>query len=163
MTLPDLLTIAPFTWPGLLSALAAGSIIGAERQLAGKPVGIRTSSLICLGTYVFIALGAVMSGDSVDRSRVLGQVVTGVGFLGAGVIMSREGIVKGVTSAAAIWVLAAIGCAIGMGHNATGIKLAVVGVIILTGVSFLESWLLVLRRGVHGRTRIRTSGRGGEE
>jgi putative Mg2+ transporter-C (MgtC) family protein len=153
MTLPELLNIAPFSWQGLLSGLIAGSIIGAERQLAGKPVGIRTSSLICLSTYVFIALGESVVGAGVDRSRVLGQVVTGVGFLGAGVIMSREGIIKGVTSASAIWVLAAIGCTIGMGHDAAGIKIAVIGVIILTGVSLLESWIVALRRGVHSKIR----------
>lgn len=149
-TLTLLLDIAPFEWSGILASVLAGSIVGTERQLLGKPCGIRTSSLIVLGTYLFIALaGAHYDGG--DGSRVLGQIVTGIGFLGAGVILAKDGIVLGVTSAAAIWSLAAIGAIIGEGHHLTGVKLAVLVVLVLVGVDLLEHSFSAMRRGVHAQ------------
>ena len=99
-------------WVTVSAAVLCGGIVGLERQLRGKPAGVRTSILVCLGTAVFIHLGATQSGPGTDPTRVLGQLVTGIGFLGAGVMFSREGVVSGVTTAAVIWVLAAIGAAI---------------------------------------------------
>ena len=74
--------------------------------------------LICLSTQVFVRLGVTLGGAGTDPSRVLGQVVTGVGFLGAGVILARGGAITGVTSAAVVWVLAAIGSTVGLGRPA---------------------------------------------
>lgn len=146
--------LTPFAidlWIRVLVTLFCGGIIGLERQLRGKPAGIRTSILICLGTQTFISLSAALSGPTYDPTRVLGQVVTGVGFIGAGVIMGKEGIVKGVTSAAIIWVLAGIGAAIGFGFLATAIALSLVTVGVLWGVEFLEATFNKLRRGVHSK------------
>lgn len=143
------LSIAPLEWTALLTTQVCGAIVGLERQLAGKPAGIRTSCLICLGTYVFVAAGIGMGGEGVDSSRVVGQVVTGVGFLGAGVMMARDGIVLGVTSAATIWVLAAIGVQIGLGHHLPAVILSLMVVGILVGVNLLENSFLNLQRGVH--------------
>lgn len=141
----------PIFWQRIVVAIICGGIIGLERQLRGKPAGIRTSILICLGTEVFVALGALLTTDiaGADPSRVVGQVVTGIGFLGAGVIMAKEGLVQGVTSAAVIWMLAAIGSAIGLGHEHGGVVLAVLTVGVLTGVELLETSFLLLREGVH--------------
>lgn len=136
-------------WVRLAVTIFCGGIIGLERQLRGKPAGIRTSILICLGTEIFISLGIYLSPDTPDPSRVLGQVITGIGFIGAGVIMGKKNIVKGVTSAAIIWVLAAIGASIGLGLLATAVSLTLVAVGVLVGVEFLESCFLKLRRGVH--------------
>lgn len=147
----SLLSINPFEWPGILSALLCGSIIGMERQILGKPVGIRTSSLICLGTYAFIVVANSVASDNTDPSRVIGQVITGIGFLGAGVILARDGMVLGVTSASAIWMLAAIGVIIGSGFYAVGIKIAVLTVLVLVGVDWFESSFRFLQRGVHKR------------
>ena len=141
--------IAPFDWAGLFSALLCGGIIGLERQVSGKPVGIRTSALICLGAYVFVVLANAVADAGTDNSRIIGQLVTGVGFLGAGVMMARDGAVIGVTSAAAIWVLAAIGVSIGSGYYLSGIKLALLTVAILVGVNLLEGTFKLLQRGVH--------------
>ncbi|MBL7032834.1 MAG: MgtC/SapB family protein [Candidatus Delongbacteria bacterium] len=138
----------PF-WVTIGVAILCGAVIGLERQLRGKPAGVRTSCLICLGTAVFVHLGSGILLTGADPTRVLGQVVTGIGFLGAGVILAREGVVSGVTTAAVIWVLAAIGAAIGFGHVLGAIALAVVTVAILTGIEFLESGIRLLRRGVH--------------
>ena len=76
--------ISPLSWEALLCCFLSGVVIGLERQLRGKPVGVRTSALICTGTYVFIAMTRYISTDATDPSRIIGQVVTGIGFLGAG-------------------------------------------------------------------------------
>jgi putative Mg2+ transporter-C (MgtC) family protein len=144
---PDL----PTFWLRLGAAVFCGGIIGLERQLRGKPAGIRTSILICLGTELFVTLGAYQMSDRVDPTRVLAQVVTGIGFLGGGVILSREGLVVGVTSAAVIWMLAAIGSLIGLGRLQAALFLALVTVAILLGVELLESIFLRLRRGATER------------
>ena len=136
-------------WIGIGIAALCGGIIGFERQIRGKPAGIRTSILICLSTSIFVHLGTTFGGANVDPTRVLGQVVTGVGFLGAGVIIAREGLVKGVTSAAVIWVLAGIGAMIGFGLFAPAVALSFVTVGILTGVELLETNIRRLRRGDH--------------
>ncbi|GAB3028003.1 MgtC/SapB family protein [Bowmanella dokdonensis] len=143
------LNISPFRWQEVATALVCGLIIGLERQLRGKPAGIRTSTLIVLGTYVFIAVSVSINNASTDPSRTIGQVITGVGFLGAGVILTRDGIVLGVTSAATIWMLAAIGVCIGLGHDMTAIKLSVLTVVVLVGIDLLENSSVVMRRGVH--------------
>jgi len=145
----ELFSIAPLDWLGLLCAIVSGAIVGIERQLCGKPVGLRTSALICVGAYVFVTIANTVSNGATDNSRIIGQVVTGVGFLGAGVMMARDGIVIGVTSAAAIWVQAAIGITIGSGYFFSGVKLAIVTVAILVGVNLLESTFKLFQRGVH--------------
>jgi putative Mg2+ transporter-C (MgtC) family protein len=130
-------------WIAIGVAVLCGGIVGFERQMRGKPAGIRTNILICLGTTIFVKLSTLYSGQNADMTRVLGQVVTGIGFLGAGVILARRGHVRGVTSAAVIWMLAGIGAMIGFSHYAAAISLAVVTVIILTAIEYLEltfSW-----------------------
>jgi putative Mg2+ transporter-C (MgtC) family protein len=138
-------------WLHLGTAILCGGIIGLERQLRNKAAGIRTSILICLGTALFVALGASFSGERVDPTRVLGQVVSGIGFLGGGVILAREGIVVGVTSAAVIWVLAALGALIGLGHLLAALVLTMVTVGLLIGVELLESMFRRLRAGATER------------
>src|ERR671920_1933706 len=138
-------------WLRLGTAILCGGIIGMERQLRGKAAGIRTSILICLGTQLFVGLGSSFAGERVDPTRVLGQVVTGIGFVGGGVILAREGAVIGVTSAAVIWVLAALGSLIGLGHLSAAIILTLVTVGMLIGVEFLESVFRRLREGATDR------------
>jgi putative Mg2+ transporter-C (MgtC) family protein len=141
----------PEFWLRLGTAVVCGGVIGLERQLRGKAAGIRTSILICLGTELFVGLGASFSGERVDPTRVLGQVVTGIGFLGGGVILAREGSVIGVTSAAVIWVLAALGSLVGLGHLLAALVLTIVTVGLLTGVELLESVFRRLRDGATER------------
>jgi len=136
-------------WAKILVSLICGGIVGLERQLRGKPAGIRTSILICLGTQVYVSYGTSLSTG--DQYRVLAQVVTGIGFLGAGVMISQEGTIRGVTSAAVIWVLAAIGVVIGLGHLQEALALVLVTVSVLSGVENLENSVRKLRSGVHAR------------
>ena len=121
-------------------SVLCGAIVGVERQLRGKAIGIRTSIMICLATQVFIRLstGLAETGAAVDPTRVLGQVVTGVGFLGAGVILAKGGAITGVTSAAVVWMLAAIGSTIGAGRPLEALALSCLVVVILIGVRRLE-------------------------
>jgi len=136
-------------WLKILVSVLCGGLIGLERQLRGKPAGIRTSILICLGTQVFVSHGTSLASG--DQYRVLAQVVTGIGFLGAGLMISQEGTVRGVTSAAVIWVLAAIGATIGLGHYLEALVFVLVTVGVLSGVEYLENSIRKLRSGVHAR------------
>jgi putative Mg2+ transporter-C (MgtC) family protein len=133
----------------LAISVLCGAIVGIERQLRGKAIGIRTSILICLGTQVFIRLSThlTVEGAIVDPTRVLGQVVTGVGFLGAGVILAKGGSITGVTSAAVVWMLAAIGSTIGAGRPLEALVLSTLVVGVLIVVRTLESAFKRLRGG----------------
>lgn len=97
-------------------AAVCGGLIGIERELKSKPAGFRTNILICLGSSIYMAVGLILSGPSVDPTRIAAQVVTGIGFLGAGCIIQSRGQVRGLTTAATIWVVAAIGIVSGAGY-----------------------------------------------
>jgi putative Mg2+ transporter-C (MgtC) family protein len=135
----------PF-WQRLGTAIACGGAIGIERQFRGKAAGIRTSILICVGTELFVSLGQSMGGNGVDPTRVLGQVITGIGFLGAGVILTRADKILGVTSASVIWLLASLGGLIGFGHIAASYIITLVTIGVLVGIGLLEGLWLRFRR-----------------
>ena len=139
----------PSFWIRLGITVFAGLIIGLERQFRGKAAGIRTCILVCLGAMAFTRIGVMLQTPTSDPTRVIGQVVTGIGFLGAGMILSRRGQIQGVTSAAVMWVLSAIGCVIGTDHHGMAIVLSLVAVGTLMGVEVLETGFQALRRGVH--------------
>ncbi|MEP7326950.1 MAG: MgtC/SapB family protein [Gemmatimonadota bacterium] len=144
---PDVLSPSnPEFWLRILVAILAGGVIGLERQIRGKVAGVRTSILICLGTEIFVSLGSSFPAGVADPTRVVGQVVTGIGFVGAGVILSRGNHILGVTTAAVIWILAAIGCMIGLGHLQASLVLSLVCVLVLVGVERIET----MRKGKRG-------------
>lgn len=97
----------------VLIAAALGAALGLEREWRGKEAGLRTNTLIAIGAALFTVVSVKFAGDP---ARVAAQVVTGVGFLGAGAIMRTGGNVQGLTTAAMIWVNAAIGVAVGAGY-----------------------------------------------
>jgi len=100
----------------LLLAVALGAIIGYQRERAGKPAGLRTHILICAGAALFTVASLYGFGAAADPARVAAGIVAGIGFLGAGAIIRREeGVVAGLTTAATIWAVAAIGLAAGAG------------------------------------------------
>lgn len=124
----------PLTWDFWLRfgmAVLCGAILGIERELSDKPAGLRTSIFVCLGSMLFVRLGALIANENADSTRVLGQVITGVGFIGAGVILARGSNVKGVTTAAVIWCLAAVGAMIGAGFLSAALAVSLVGVALL--------------------------------
>jgi putative Mg2+ transporter-C (MgtC) family protein len=112
----EILNFGPIDIISYLFAVMCGFIIGFERQWLGKTAGIRTSILICLGVCIFTSIGHYYQPGE-GTVRVIGQSATGIGFIGAGVVIAREGLIHGVTSAAVIWVLAALGCLIGLKHH----------------------------------------------
>ncbi len=116
----------------LLLATALGAIIGFQRERAGKPAGLRTHILICLGAALFTVASIYGFGAASDPSRIAAGVLVGVGFLGAGIIMrTGEGIVAGLTTAATIWAVAGIGLAAGAGLYLVSAVAAVLILIVL--------------------------------
>ena len=101
------------------AAALCGGLIGLERERKGKPAGFRTNILICLGAAMYMAVGLLIDGEggetATDPARIAAQVVTGIGFLGAGCIIQDRGRITGLTTAATIWVVAAIGIVSGAG------------------------------------------------
>ena len=131
-------------WLRIGTAVLCGGAIGLDRQLRGKAAGLRTSILICLGTTIFVLLGDSYPNRT-EVSRVLGQVITGIGFLGAGVILARDGKILGVTSAAVIWMLAALGALIGVGRLSSAIIITLATLAILIGLELVEGFFERLR------------------
>ena len=117
----------------LLLAAALGAGIGYQRERAGKPAGLRTHILIALGSALFTVVSIFGFGGGVDVSRVAAGVVAGIGFIGAGVIFRgmRGDHVMGITTAASVWVTAAIGLAAGVGMYLIAVVVAVVSVLVL--------------------------------
>lgn len=116
----------------LVLALFAGTLIGAEREYRSKSAGLRTIALICVGSTVFTILSLKL-GSPINQDRFAANIITGIGFLGAGVIFKEENRVTGLTTAAIIWVSAAIGVSIGAGYYI----LAFAGVIIVVAIQQL--------------------------
>lgn len=114
----------------LLLAAFLGAIIGFQRQHVGKQTGIRTLGLISVGSAAFAIISA-LTFQGADSDRIAAGVVTGIGFLGAGAILHRQGWVEGLTTAATIWVAAGIGLAAGTGLYYIAPALTVIALIIL--------------------------------
>ena len=103
----------------LVLATALGYLIGMERELHGKVVGTRTISLIAIGSMLYVLMSPNILGG--DNSRIIAQVVSGIGFLGAGIIFKNGDTVRGLTTAATVWCAAAIGCLCGAGMFAEAV------------------------------------------
>jgi putative Mg2+ transporter-C (MgtC) family protein len=132
----------------LLLAVGLGGAIGLERELSDKPAGFRTNILICLGAALFTemsvliaTIGAVPPGSG-DPTRIAAQIVSGMGFLGAGTILQARGSVRGLTTAATLWTVAAIGVAVGAGAFILGIGATVLVIIVLVILGQVERLLL---------------------
>jgi putative Mg2+ transporter-C (MgtC) family protein len=127
----------------LVLAVVLGGIVGLERELLEKPAGLRTNILICLGAAIFTHLSSYLtvwgSPDTpADPSRIASQIVSGIGFLGAGAIIQSRAHVKGLTTAATIWVVAAIGMAVGAAAYGLAVGGTVLILLILVGLGALE-------------------------
>ena len=123
----------------LLVAILAGGAIGLERELRGKPAGLRTNILICLGSALLMDLSMRIAIDyNGDPGRIAAQVVTGIGFLGAGTILHTRGTITGLTSAATIWVVAAIGLTSGAGYEFEALAATITVMFVLRGLGWFE-------------------------
>jgi putative Mg2+ transporter-C (MgtC) family protein len=142
----------------LALAVVAGGAIGFERQIAGKPAGLRTNILICLGSALLMDLSinvATAGGRVGDPARLAAQVVTGIGFIGAGTIMQARGAITGLTSAATIWVVAAIGLTVGAGFYLEARGATAMVMLVLAGLGNVEHRLLRARRTMSATIRTR--------
>ncbi len=147
----------------LAMAALLGGAIGLEREISGKPAGLRTNILICMGAALFMHLsiavgeiGFAHDGHPYgDVTRIAAQIVTGVGFLGAGTIMQARGTIIGLTSAATIWVVAAIGSAVGAGYYVEGLGAGAMVMVVLGGMGWIEQRLRRVHRTVHATIRVR--------
>jgi putative Mg2+ transporter-C (MgtC) family protein len=115
-----------------------GAAVGFEREKAEKPAGLRTLILICLGSTIFTIGSIVMGG--LERARIAAQIVTGVGFLGAGSIMQARYEVRGLTTAASIWATAAVGIIVGAGYAIPGLVLSLAILLTLSVLARAEIW-----------------------
>jgi putative Mg2+ transporter-C (MgtC) family protein len=125
--------LADIPWSGLLSlplSVVLGSVLGVERAIHGKSAGVRTHALVALGAALFTVSGSLMGPGAADPARVAAQVVSGIGFLGGGLIFVRQDIVRGLTTAASVWVAAAVGLACGANLLVLGVAAAVLHLVI---------------------------------
>jgi len=152
-------------WPAietLLWALAAGSIIGLERSINGRPAGFRTHSLVCVSSSLLMLLTVYqvkllpdlpIEAVRIDPTRMAQGIMTGIGFLGAGVIMKEGLSVRGLTTAASIWITASIGILIGIGFMEAAFAATVITMGTLSIFRFLEDMLPTLS---YARLHVRT-------
>jgi putative Mg2+ transporter-C (MgtC) family protein len=131
----------------LVISLVIGGIIGGEREYRNKSAGLRTIILICVGSTIFTILSAKI-GDPTGASRVAANIVTGIGFLGAGAIMRSGLTVSGMTTASTIWVAAALGMAVGAGEFGIAFYSMVLAFIVLTAFGYLQKALTAIKRTV---------------
>lgn len=136
-------------------ALALGAAVGAERQRGDRPAGIRTHALVCLGSAVFMLVSAFAfpeftqaAGGRVDPTRIAAQVVTGIGFLGAGIIFTQRNMTRGLTTAAGLWAVSAIGLAVGAGMYFVACAGSVLVLVVLALLKPIESRLFNARAQV---------------
>lgn len=126
----------------IVLAIIMGGIIGAEREFRNKAAGFRTILLICVGATLFTIISPRLAeGRDADATRIAAQIVSGIGFLGAGVIITTEGRVKGLTTAAVIWLAAAIGMSIGTELYALAGIVTALTMIVLWIFPYLEEWI----------------------
>jgi putative Mg2+ transporter-C (MgtC) family protein len=125
----------------LALATVFGGAIGLERELKGKPAGLRTNILICIGAASFTHLSLQIGSGVGDPGRVAAQILTGVGFIGAGTILHTRGSVTGLTSAATIWVVTAIGMDLGTGLYVQALATTAMVMVVLAGLGRAEKVL----------------------
>jgi putative Mg2+ transporter-C (MgtC) family protein len=125
----------------LLLAVLLGGAVGIERELKGKPAGLRTNILICIAAVLFTSLSIRLSQGRGDPARLAAQILTGVGFIGAGTILHTRGAVTGLTSAATIWVVTAIGIALGSHAYVEALGATVLVMLVLAGLGRFEDFL----------------------
>ncbi|NLO70290.1 MAG: MgtC/SapB family protein [Porphyromonadaceae bacterium] len=127
----------------LLAAMAAGGLIGLEREWSNKSAGLKTNMLVAVGAciYVLISVNISQGSEQSDPSRIIGQIVTGIGFLGGGVILHKGLNIQGLTTAATIWCSAAVGSVAGLGYFLEAAFCTIAVLIINLFFQKIEVWI----------------------
>ncbi len=136
----------------LLIALVLGGVIGYEREVHGRPAGLRTHILVCLGAALFTIISDSYTGlPSADPTRIAAQIVSGIGFLGAGTIIRQGSIIRGLTTAASLWTVAAIGMAVGSAPWINTFLAIIATAIVVTTLSIINKieWSMISRQTTH--------------
>ncbi len=120
----------------LIVSAVLGGLVGFEREVHRKPAGMRTHSLVCIGSALFTIISVSIIGA--EPSRIAAGIVTGIGFLGAGMIFKSEDKVRGLTTAAELWVLAGIGLAVGIGYYFAAMAATLIVIFILIPLKYVE-------------------------
>lgn len=142
------LQLLEFFGPRLFFAVICGGLLGLERELKNKPAGIKTNILICIGSTIYTSVSLLISAEHFqngylgDPARIAAQIVTGIGFLGGGAIIQTRGTILGLTTAATIWVVAALGICIGLGYWATAVSCAIMVILVLIASNLFEDRVL---------------------
>lgn len=151
------LQILLYLLPKVGVALLVGTLIGIEREYRGKLAGIKTNALICSASALFTAISIIMSeygsstpAPSADVTRIVAQIVSGIGFLGAGAIFKSSSKVQGLTTAAVIWAVAALGILIGYGIFFATIVITLLLLVFLSLIAGLERKYFRVHGGMHG-------------
>jgi len=137
-----------FFIPRMFFAILCGGLIGLERELKNKAAGMKTNILICIGAALYTSVSLLTSlahsseGYFGDPSRIAAQIVSGIGFLGAGTIIQARGTIVGLTTAATIWVVAAIGICVGIGHFDIAVACSVLVIMVMVATSMFEDKVL---------------------
>lgn len=133
----------------LLAAFVLGGLMGLEREWQHRPAGLRTHILVCVASALFTIISAAAVNGNGDPSRIAAQVVTGIGFIGAGTIMRHGNVVRGLTTAASLWMVAAIGVACGVGWYPAAIFTTLIGIITLIVVDWFEESVIARTGTTH--------------
>ncbi len=140
--------LTEFFAPKVFVAIFCGGLIGLERELKNKPAGIKTNILICVGAALYTCVSILISNQNAksgyvgDPGRLAAQIVSGIGFLGGGAIIQSRGTVVGLTTAATIWIVAAIGVCVGIGHADIAVMTSLTVVVVLVAIGIFEDRLL---------------------
>lgn len=128
----------------LVVAAVCGSVIGYQREITERPAGFRTHVLVCIGSALIMMVSIYPFGDAsrVDPTRIAAQVVTGIGFLGAGTIIRQGSIVRGLTTAASLWTIAGVGLAVGAGFYSAALLTTALVFVVLSGFKIIETRLI---------------------
>ena len=150
----------------LVLAVVLGGAIGWEREASSKPAGLRTNILICVGAALFTDLsirfgGLAIEGADRDPARIAAQVITGIGFLGAGTIIQARGTVTGLTTAATLWVVAGIGMSVGSGSYVEAVGATLLVLVVLVLLAPMEN-VIARRRPAHFRVVLEPVAGAGE-
>lgn len=131
----------------LIVAMSLGMLLGAERTLAGKTAGMRTYALVCMSATLFTAValvfGGMEQGANSDPLRVVAGIITGIGFLGAGLILFRDSSLQGLTTAAGIWISAGIGVTIGLDLYISAVIATLLTLFVFRALWFVEHRLKI--------------------
>ncbi len=143
----DMLSVWGFGALRLVLVVVAGSIIGLEREFGGQAAGLRTHTMVGLGAALFTLLSEhlfLQAGGFGDRSRVIAGIAQGIGFLGAGTIIKDDNKIKGLTTAASIWFMGAVGIAFGLGAYGLGVISTIIAWVVLKPFKSIERRVMAI-------------------